>query len=272
MKTFLIVSSGRTGTQFLAHYFQGNFEGVVAVHEPRPRIATRLLANAWAGGAVPRVVVTALLRARAREIARLPGRLYVESNPFLWGAVDLFDDVFDDPTVVHVVRDPRTQVRSSLNHGTAAGAKGIANRWVPFWHPPLRSLATVGLAPDGFERAAGLWTVVNARLRRAGEQCRRYHLIRYEELFDDRQSGLQRLCALLGLELPAAGAPVDPRVPRNVGARDVLPNWENWSGAQCSALERICGALMREYGYGVEAAWRDRVAAGATNEIGKEPW
>ncbi len=35
-KTALILSSGRTGTQFLAHYLDANYDSVVARHEPPP--------------------------------------------------------------------------------------------------------------------------------------------------------------------------------------------------------------------------------------------
>jgi len=262
VQTAWIVSSGRTGTQFLAHYLAGNFDDVVAVHEPKPRISARLVSNAWAAGAAPRALPRALLRRKAARIASLTSRLYVESNPFLWGVVDLIDEVFAGAKIIHVVRDPREQVRSSLNHGTAAGLKGAANRWLPFWYPNVGSLAAVGRAPDWLERAAGLWALVNERLRRVGTGCRDYHLLRYEDLFDEEYSGLRALGEHLGLGAPRVDAPVDPGVRLNAGARDALPAWESWNDAQCGALHRICGPLMREYGYGEEPAWQRRVGAG----------
>lgn len=266
MQIALIVSSGRTGTQFLAHYFQGNFEDVVAVHEPKPRATVRIASNAWAAAAVPRGLPLAVLRRKARRLESLRCRLYVESNPFLWGAVDLFDEVFGEPAVVHVVRDPRTQVRSSLNHGTSTGLKGLANRWVPFWYPEVRAVPGVGDKAHWLDRAAGLWTLVNERLREAGTRCSNYHLLRYEDLFDESYSGLDQLCEILGLDALGAGAPVDPAVPRNVGVREVLPSWESWSDEECRTLDRICGPLMSAYGYGGEQAWRARVAPGAGAE------
>ena len=117
-RTVLIVSSGRTGTQFLAHYFDANYPNVVARHEPPPRYLLRVAANAHAAGALSSAAVARLLEAKRRRIDRLSADLYVESNPFLWGAVDVFEEVFEGATIVHVVRDPREQVRSSLNHGT----------------------------------------------------------------------------------------------------------------------------------------------------------
>jgi hypothetical protein len=259
-RTVLIVSSGRTGTQFLAHYFDANYANVVGRHEPRPRYRVRLAANAHAAGAFSRDRLVALLaRKRRNTIDPLDAELYVESNPFLWGAVDVFDEVFDEPAIVHVVRDPREQVRSALNHGTGAGLKALANRFVPYWYPALPGSPDAG---SWLGRAASLWSVVNLRLRDEGARCADYQVVRYESLFDEEKSGLRDLCGRLGLEYRGAGSPVDPARPINVAAGDVLPGWREWSDQQCALLEQIAGPLMSEYGYGDEEEWRARIAAG----------
>jgi hypothetical protein len=73
---------------------------------------------------------------------------------------------------------------------------------------------------------------------------------------------------VLGLDPPANGAPVDPSVPLNRSERDALPPWSDWRDEQCLALERICGASMRDYGYGREPAWLARVAAAPGGDPG----
>ena len=260
-KTVLIVSSGRTGTRFLAEYFDANFEGVVGLHEPPPRYRARRVGNAWAAGAASRERALRVLRARRRRIdAGLDARLYVESNPFLWGAVDLFDEVYDEPFVVHVVRDPREQVRSSLAHGTARGVKAFANRFVPHWYPKRPGEP---LEPDPVARAATLWAVVNERLEEYGPREARYLRVRYEDLFDSSYSGLRALCERLELDFAGAGSRVDPAERINRGEDDALGAWSGWSDAQCASLARIAGPLMSSYGYGDEPAWRDRVERAA---------
>jgi len=265
-RTVLIVSSGRTGTRFLARYFDGNFADVEARHEPWPRLSLRLASNAYAAGAFSGAALLAMLRRRKRRrIDRSGARIYIESNPLLWGAIDLFDEAFFDeatgePTIVHVVRDPREQARSSLNHGTSTGSKGIANRWLPYWHPGVTSLAARRGASDWLARTAALWAVVNQRLHDEGARCHDYQLIRYEDLFDESHSGLRRLCDLLGLVYRGAGAQVDPSRRINRGRRDAFPGWQSWSEEQCATLQRSCGPLMRTYGYGTEPEWSCRVA------------
>lgn len=257
-RTVWIVSSGRTGTQFLARYFDANFPGVIARHEPSPRVRTRIVANAYARRACSHGRVVSLLRRKRRGIDALAADVYIESNPFLWGAIRVLDEVFESPMVVHVVRDPREQVRSSLNHGTSSGLKSIANRWLPYWYP-----STSEVGGDWIERASGMWTAVNEFLGEAGAACSSYRVVRYEDLFDENHSGLRELCEWIGLEFRGAGAPVDPAQRINPGAKRVLGNWGEWSDAQCAAVHRITAPLMAAYGYGVEPAWRSRVEAGA---------
>jgi hypothetical protein len=258
-RTILIVSSGRTGTQFLAHYFDANHPSVVARHEPPPRTLLRIASNAHAAGALPGAALAPLLAAKRRRVARLDADLYVESNPFLWGAVDVFREIFEDATIVHVVRDPREQVRSSLNHGTGRGRKRLAGSLVPFWYPRLPRGPARG---DWFARAAGFWCVVNEGLREQGAACTDYRLVRYEALFDSTHSGLRELCEWLGLPFRGSGSPVDParRINRSQGS--ALGGWRSWSDEQCATLHRIAGPLMAEYGYGDESEWKQRVGAG----------
>jgi hypothetical protein len=254
-RTVWIVSSGRTGTQFLAHYFDGNFDEVTALHEPPPRIRTRLVANAFAEAACSRARVVSLLQDKKRRIDDIGSALYVESNPFLWGAIGCLDEVFEDPMIVHVVRDPRAQVRSSLNHGTSTGLKALANRFVPYWYP-----STPEDGGDWIARATGVWAFANRFLRDTGATCRDYRVLRYEDLFDETHSGLHALCDAFGVAFAGAGANVDPSRKLNRGAGQVLDDWRVWTDEQCALVHRIAMPLMADYGYGSEPDWQARIS------------
>ncbi len=256
-RAVLIVSSGRTGTQFLARYFDANYENVVARHEPPPRVRVRLASNAHAAGVLSRERLVTLLEKKRREfIDPIVAELYIESNPFLWGAIDVFDEVFGEPTILHVVRDPREQVRSSLNHGTGSGWKAIANRWLPYWYPKLPGQTDPG---DWLGRATGLWAIVNGRLSEVGTRCADYRLVFYESLFDEEHSGLRALCEELGVPFRGAGSPIDPARRINRGQGRPWPGWREWSDAQIAVLHQIAGPLMARYGYGREPEWQERV-------------
>jgi hypothetical protein len=231
-----------------------NFDGVTAYHEPPPRMRSRIVANAFAARACSRERVVALLEKKKRAIDTLGSQIYLESNPFLWGATSVLDEVFERPLIVHVVRDPRDQVRSSLNHGTSTGLKSLANRWLPYWYPALPQREG-----DWLERATAMWAVVNRFIAEAGAGCSSYRVLRFEDLFDETHTGLRELCELLGLEFRGAGAAVDPGERINQGAGEVLGAWPSWSDSQCAAVHRIAASLMAEHGYGAEPEWRARV-------------
>jgi len=165
--------------------------------------------------------------------------------------------------VIHVVRDPREHARSSLNHGTGSGGKGLANRLVPFWYPDVRRILALDHAPTWLERAAGVWAISNACLRDAAPRLGDYHCLAYERIFDSEHSGLRRLCDILGLEFPGerAALPATRRI--NQSRRDRLPPWREWTPEQCRQLDRICSPMMQAFGYGAEPEWRARVGSDA---------
>jgi len=259
----LVLSAGRTGTKFLAQYLDANYPEVTARHEPKPSRSLRLASHAHMVGAVSRDRLVALLRRkRQRYVDPLRAEMYVECNPFLAGYADVIREVWQDPLIIHIVRDPREHVRSSLNHGTATGWKGLGNRFIPYWYPDVAKILNLeGLGAVGM--AAGVWVVMNRQLRESSRHYRRYSLLHYEKVFDANYSGLREICALLGLAYRDADAPVSPKQRINAGQLDVVSHWRDWSVADCREVERVCQPLMAEYGYGDEPEWRAKLAAGA---------
>ncbi len=256
----LVLSAGRTGTKFLAEYLDANYPEVVARHEPKPSRSLRLASHAHMVGALSRERLVALLRRkRRRHVDPLHATLYVECNPFLSGYADVIGEVWTDPVIIHIVRDPREHVRSSLNHGTATGWKGLGNQFLPYWYPDVgRILNLKGLGPIGM--AAGVWVVMNRLLRDSSQRYRRYCLMHYEKIFDENHTGLREICERLGLEYRDADAAVSPNQRINAARLDVAAPWRDWPSADCQELERVCQPLMAEYGYGDEPEWRAKLA------------
>jgi hypothetical protein len=264
----VILSSGRTGTQFLARYFDANYEDVVARHEPPPSRWIRVLSNAAVAGALaPSRLLPLLSRFRARRVAALgPEKtLYLESNGFLYGFTEVLADLWPDVSVVHVVRDPRDWIRSALAHGNDRGIKWLAGAFVPYWNPDPRRLPA-GVAPDEsaglIGRYAAAWTVINQTIENARSACPNYLRLRFEDLVDERASGLRDLCDHLSLPFREGGA-IAPDERFNASQRESVGDWQDWSASECRCVDRICGPLMREYGYGDEPEWRERLGADA---------
>ncbi len=259
-RTILILSSGRTGTLFLARYFDANYEGVTARHEPPLSRLIRMASHARMEGVLSDRSLRTLLAWKGRREDPGGGDLYIEANPYLSGCADLLGDIWENPTIVHVVRDPREHARSALKHGMSRGLKGRLNRYLPFWYPNVRRLLDLDHRPNWLEMAACVWRLFNSLLQEAAPRYDDYHLLRYEEIFDDSFSGLRRLCGILGLDYRDEGSAVSPSERINRGRLKILPPWPEWTAEQCRQLHSICSPLMEEFGYGTEPKWLARIS------------
>ncbi len=88
----------------------------------------------------------------------------------------------------------------------------------------------------------------------------------HEDLFDDSHSGLRAVCETLGLPYRERDVAVAPGARMNESKLAALPDWRDWSREQCLSLDRICTPLMREFGYGDEPEWLDRVSRRSADE------
>ncbi|HEX2974227.1 MAG TPA: hypothetical protein VHP11_17970 [Tepidisphaeraceae bacterium] len=188
-RVVFIVSSGRTGTKALAHHLSVCYDNVHAVHEPTPSWRLRRASSRAMAGRISKAeLVEKLAYCRRQMVAQVQTPIYVESNPFLAGFLEAFGEVFDNPMVLHVVRDPRTYVRSALNWGSYSGIKKLASNFCPYWTVKPEHFAnntdTPWMQMTDRQRAAWYWKTVNTDLNRGQELLGdRYLRIRFEDLF-----------------------------------------------------------------------------------------
>lgn len=239
-----ILSTGRTGTQFLAHHFDRD-PRVCALHEPVPSRGLRFWTVAYLEGAVDQGSMSRTLRVyRTGFFDKISEPIYIESNNFLAGFAETLIDEFDEPTLIHVVRDPRSYVRSAINKGAAKGLKGLTNRYVPFSH--------LGLESDSenptVQRTARYWTLVNSHLRTTGQDYAGYHLYRYEDLFQGDSAAFKELADLIGIRDPAINRFMEGgRI--NESPRELMPPWDQWAHSEQEIVIEECGELMAHFGY-----------------------
>ena len=263
----LIVSTGRTGTKAIATHLGHCCSDLQAFHEPRPtRFHLRRTGNRYLCGQLPKPqLIDILSRHRDRMLAKSPGRYYVESNPALSGFLDAFGDVFSDFRVVHVVRDPRTYVVSSLNWGVFRGARRALARFMPYWLPKPDAITNSdSTAPDlhhdhkpwvrmsGPERLAWHWSMLNRHLNRGQSLYGdRYLRMKYEDLFSRDGSGFNQLLNWLGLPPNSNLSSEANRENVNASRNRGFPKFTDWPPADRAALVHHCADLMTEYGYDV---------------------
>ncbi len=252
-QTVFIVSTGRTGTNAIAHYLSDLGAGVRAVHEPKPSRIFRVISNMHLCGRISTDTVAAALRAtRRRHLAALTSGTYVESNPFLHGCLDALEEAFENVRVLHILREPIGYIRSHINHGVFVGLKGLAGRRFPYWllKPDYFDAASrlhwISLSQE--ERLAWRWATINSVLDE-GERLfgYRYRRIRYEDLFNGPViESVMEWLSLPGSdrlrELAAERRYNESRVER---ARPL----EDWPDPVRQRVRELCEAGMIRYGY-----------------------
>lgn len=254
-KVVFIVSSGRTGTTALAQHLSAAYPNVCALHEPKPSWRLRRAsAKSLCGRLTKEQLVHQLAAARRGLVSRITQPIYIESNPFLGGFLDAFDAVFDKPLVIHLVRDPRTFIRSSMNFGTFRGLKNLAQGFIPWWLPkpelfPNANGRTWNAMAEP-ERLAWYWGMLNRELNR-GQQLYggRYLRMRFEDLFAKDGSGMHPFTDFIGL-------PRNPRLIEEANRENVnasressFPRFADWPADLKAQLAEHCGELMALYGY-----------------------
>lgn len=254
-RVVFIVSSGRTGTTALATHLDSAYDNVRALHEPKPSWRLRRAsARSLCGRMSKTDLVKLLAGSRRRLVESIDKAIYIESNPFLGGFLDAFGEVFPNPKIVHVVRDPRSFIRSSVNFGTFAGLKNFAQSLIPYWLPKPEMFAGKRWPSwremDPAERLAWYWAMLNTELNR-GEAVygSDYLRVRFEDLFAADGSGLRRLTDWIGL--PPSDKVVQGANAERVNASTAqrMGKWEEWEPSLKDRVLRHCAELMRLYGY-----------------------
>jgi len=250
-RAVFVVSTGRTGTQFLARTVEG--WGARSHHEPGPWWL-RHLSNAHASGAVSLDRAVRLLH-RVRDEALAADEPWFEASCLDHGLVGPLLEAFPEATVVQVVRHPVGYVRSAQDWG-AYRFGGRPLNLLPYrrlappqFHPfnPAERVRWVG--EDQFERLAWAWSAMNRAMRTQGEANPRFRTLRFEDLTDPGEGPVElgRLATDLGLTVSAdqlAGA-----VQARVNASQ--PKVGLWSTTQWDRLAELTADEAAHYGYEV---------------------
>lgn len=275
VQPIVIVSTGRTGTGFLADLLQRRVPQAEAHHITPRSTWVNVLSNMHLSGLVPRRVLVAFVQMlKGRELERCTRPFFVDSNNHLYALVAIAPQLYPNLRVVHLVRDPRSYVRSHLNWARQRPKSFVANYLLPFWqpHPFLLGEMPLGraIALSRFERFCWIWDFKNRLIASAATPGTPYLRLRFEDLFENSEPEphFRRLLDFMGLpEIPGVG--VEARRPHNETRRRRYPPWREWTPAQCARLHALCATRMAEYGYGAEEEWLEKVRTG-DGELHKE--
>lgn len=241
-----LLSTGRTGTTFLAEYLNRSAE-VTAVHEPKPSRILRMWSMAYLEGKVHDKFMTQVLaKKRKKLLSNIDTPIYVESNPFLSGFPTAINTLFPNAIIIHITRDPFEYARSSMNHGNAFGLKLFFNTYVPFWYAKVEKILGIHSKLSMKLKAAGYWTVVNEELMQLDQGNPNYLRIKFEDLFQEGNKGLKEVCKIIGIKYVK---PNSHSKSVNKSRYNVVGQKQGWTKAELSMVKKLCGPLMKKLDY-----------------------
>jgi hypothetical protein len=238
VRPFLITSTGRTGTRWLAQLLNAA-PGAVVMHEPFPGeqyFHARALVDA--ASAAPYLREFRLLEMSLRIRARRPA-VYGEVNGALRRHVAALAQLAPAFRIVHLVRHPRAVIESMMNRPTFG----------PDDHVYGTLAAPQGVEPDAwrrmdrFERVCWMWAEDNAFIRRHARARARLEDI--TRSYEDFQS---QVLAPLSLTLHPDAWGREASVSVNATRRQTRESWR-WNAQDEAAYARWCVPELAHYGY-----------------------
>jgi hypothetical protein len=265
----LIVSTGRTGTRFVAQYLDSTYSSVDAHHITAWSTLINVLSNAHLSGFLSeRCLLSIWQTLKGRSFAHTNKQVFVDSNNHLFAFASIAPRLYPGVKVVHIIRDPRTYVPSHLNWCEQRFKSRVANYFVPFWQPNgflLDSMTRMQWSSlDKFERFCWVWNFKNQLMAGISELNVPYLQLKFEHLINrvHAPTEFSRLAEFIGV-VPREVVILSKKVNESKGKWS--NDWHKWTTKQRMMLHRLCGAQMTELGYGTEDDWLRVVDADERN-------
>lgn len=267
IQKIFIISTGRTGTQFLARLFNSSPD-ISAHHEPIPDFLK--LGTSFARGELDEAKVGSTVRRGRRAIARKLRHknivTYVESNNRLFSLIPILRREFINYKIVHVVRDGRDYVRSGMSRPWYSNDDFyLPNRWFTHMLSPRR-LRACDFPEDPyaskwhkmsiFEKICWRWQKKDGFIYEATNGYNDAITVTFKKLFKTEDyRGLKRICDFTKLPYELHRTIFDRMKSNRINSTTTyaLPKWTNWTKKQKTTFDHIAGAHMRNY---FDYSWR----------------
>ena len=251
-KIVFILSTSRTGTKTLAEGLQN--EEVLSLHQPPYSRILTIASNYYLHGWLPGTALEWLVsRLREPQILKADCRYYIQVFSLDYLPAKILSEKFQNIYILHIVRDPRTFVRSYINWMHTRFKSFVANKLIPGWHPsgyftkemPWQAWHNL----DEFQRVCWHWKYKNTLLEDLFKSNQNYLRVRFEDLFLTQSTATLKDC------LSFVGIPYREEYTLMIGRSEnasrkiYLSKWETWKPERKQQLLDICGNKMKDYGY-----------------------
>ncbi len=237
---FLITSTGRTATKWLAALLDGA-AGACVAHEPVPDEQHALFEALRTPPSAEKYLRSFRLRDMALRARDGRARVYGEVNSALRFHVQALQNLMPGMRMIHLVRDGRDVVRSVLT-------KRARGQELLYYHslrpPELDSWTARWDELSEFEQVCWGWQFENAWLRR--------HIplyVRFEDILTSFDAFEKGVLEPLGLSIERSAWERSAERPRNTSETFSIPHWSAWPPEMAQQFRAICEPEMQAYGY-----------------------
>jgi hypothetical protein len=241
-RIFFVVSTGRTGTKWLADLL-GRCANVLVEHEPVP---LETFAHKVAVGntlsAEKYIAKFRLKEIYLRVASKHPElNVYGEVNGALRRHIVPIRTYIPEVRMIHLVRDGKDVVRSIMSRGTYSGKHPVYHDFRP---PKVDRFSERWEELSEFEKTCWVWQWENQYMRQHIDQCARFEDITSSYEFFEKQ-----ILEPLDLDLRENAWKTEAKRPQNVSSKYALGKWDQWTSEQKDQFAHICGEEMEHYGY-----------------------
>lgn len=252
-----ILSTARTGGTFVLESLSNlGFSGCNVKND---RIL-RLFNNSQ--NSILKKIGNRLIKRHLERISRL-NHFQVEYNPQIPNFIENILENFPNTIFIHQIRDPRDWIKSMVNWTITSPIKKFFSLYVPFWvlRPDSYHLGADSLSKI-FENYVLTWNEKNKTYSNLKFKTNNYFLLKYEDLKANPLSFIKEVLKICGysnfysdeaIKKAMATAFTNP-------SKNFIDSWETWDDKYICFLHRQCEDLMKEYGYGNEKKWQERVS------------
>ncbi len=297
-KRIFINSTGRTGTQFFAKYLNKMIPNSVALHEPGTpwiRKTKQLLeqindyglyhltlgqsknthsmyklSRDYIAKEISREkAIKNILKINNKVDSLNKAKVCVYSSGHIYGLLDLLDEVYPDSKFVFIVRDPRDWINSAMNkfEFTLYGSVEIFYRKISlkpdcFENDPYMSKWE---HMSKFEKYCWFYNKVNNIALTAMKDKNNFKVFKYEDIFLSENKAQQFNNVLEFATDFEEGKLEYTNIHKYLNVKidsvriDEQAKWHNWPKEKAQIMAEHCGKLMKQFGYGNESNWREKL-------------
>ncbi len=298
IKRIFISSTGRTGTQFFAKYMSKMIENSASLHEPgtpwitKPELLLgkvkdyglyhmtlgqmknthsmyKLSRDYVAGDISKSDAMRNIKEINARVDSLYKENTCVYSSGHVYGLLGLLDEVYPDSRFVFIIRDPRDWIGSALNKAeyTLYGPLEIFIKKLSLQPSCIQNDPYIKEwnKLSKFEKYCWFYSTLNNLVLNEMSEKDNFRTFRYEDIFlnDDKVEEFEKMLQFAtdfdSGQLQYKNAPDLLNKKVDSKQEKARANWESWSDEQAKILQKHCGFLMHEFGYGKEGAWKKKL-------------